>query len=133
MRSVPRFCRIGVQGVQRGTRGHPRKKLSDIGRAIYEKPPDAKKLAVWGLKPSDYPDKIVEIWPEHVDAYRSFVAVSTQWRVGGMGGAPGLDYQAVFSTLASMHRGKSDAERDAIFADLQLIERAALDEMNRKD
>lgn len=85
------------------------------------------------MKPSDYPDKIVEIWPEHFDAYRSFVAVSTQWRVGGMGGAPGLDYQAVFATLASMHRGKSDAERDAIFADLQLIERAALEEMNRTD
>lgn len=105
----------------------------DIGRAIYEKPPDAKKLAVWGLKPSDYPDKIVEIWPEHFDAYRSFVAVSTQWRVGGMGGAPGLDYQAVFATLASLHRNKTEAERDAIFAELQVIERAALDEMNRED
>lgn len=50
-----------------------------------------------------------------------------------MGGAPGLDYQAVFATLASLHRNKTDAERDAIFAELQVIERAALDEMNRKD
>ncbi len=81
------------------------------------------------MRPSDFPEQTVEVWPEHVDACLLFCSVSTQWRVG-MGGATGLDYPAVFATLDRLHRGKTDDERDAIFADVQVIERAALEEMN---
>ncbi|EJE49574.1 Phage related hypothetical protein (DUF1799) [Acidovorax sp. CF316] len=81
------------------------------------------------MRPSDFPEKDVEVWPEHVDACLLFCSVSTQWRVG-MGGATGLDYPAVFATLDRMYRGKTDEQRDAIFADLQVIERAALEHLN---
>lgn len=83
------------------------------------------------MRLSDFPEKSVEVWPEHVDACLLFCSVSTQWRVG-MGGATGLDYPAVFATLERQHRDKTDAGRDAIFADLQVIERAALEQMNEK-
>lgn len=71
------------------------------------------------------------MWPEHADAYITFVNVSTQWQVAGMGGAVGLNYASVLPALDRMHRGRTDEERDAIFADLQVIERAALEEMGK--
>lgn len=83
------------------------------------------------MRLADFPEKLVEIWPEHIDACVLFSSVSTQWRVG-MGGATGLDYPAVFATLDRIHRDKTDAERDAIFADVQVIERGALEEMGKK-
>ena len=73
------------------------------------------------------------MWPEHADAYITFVNVTTQWQIAGMGGPVGLNYASVLPVLDRMHRAKTDDERDAIFADLQVIERAALEEMGRKD
>jgi len=49
-----------------------------------------------------------------------------------MGGATGLDYTAVFATMDRLHRDKTDAERDAMFCDLQAMERIALEEMAKK-
>lgn len=103
----------------------------DIGRALYEKPPDEKKLAAFGLRLSDYPDKLFEVWEEHADAYISFVELSTQWQVAGMGGATGLNYASILPALDRMHRGKTEEERDAIFAGIRLIERGALEEMGK--
>lgn len=73
------------------------------------------------------------MWPEHADAYITFVNVTTQWQIAGMGGPVGLNYASVLPALDRMHRGRTDEERDAIFADLQVIERAALEEMGKKD
>lgn len=75
----------------------------------------------------------VTIWPENVQSVNLFLSVGTQWRVGGMGGATGLDYQAVFSTMDRLLRNESQERKDALFADLQVMERAALKEINRKD
>lgn len=101
----------------------------DIGRSFYEKPPDAKQLAAWGLKPSDYPEQTIDIWPAHVNAYRLFAQVTTQWRVG-LNGATGLDYSAVLSVLDRTHADKTADERMDIFRDMQVIERGALTEMH---
>ncbi|MGV3679924.1 MAG: DUF1799 domain-containing protein [Acidovorax sp.] len=132
MRQLPRRGRSRFQGLQRNPRRPAPGKLKAIGRAPYEKAPDEKELAAWGLKLTDFPEKDVEVWPEHVNACLFFCAVSTQWRVG-MGGATGLDYPAVFGTLDRLHRDKTPEERDAIFADLQVIERSALEAMAEKD
>lgn len=72
-----------------------------------------------------------EVWPEHADAYISFVNVSTQWQLAGMGGATGLNYSNVLLALDRMHRSKTEEERDAIFLEIQVIERAALEEMGK--
>jgi hypothetical protein len=57
--------------------------------------------------------------------------MQTQWRVG-MAGATGLDYPAVFATIDRLHRDKTDARRDELFADMQIMEAAALKKMAEK-
>lgn len=71
----------------------------------------------------------VTIWPENVQSVNLFLSVGTQWRVGGMGGATGLDYPAVFATMDRLLRNESQERKDALFADVQVMERAALEEM----
>lgn len=73
----------------------------------------------------------VTIWPENVQSVNLFLSVGTQWRVGGMGGATGLDYPAVFATMDRLLRDEAQERKDALFADLQVMERAALQEMNK--
>lgn len=60
-----------------------------------------------------------------------FLTVQTQWRSGGMG-ATGLDYPAVFATVDRLHRDKTAERRDELFADVQVLESAALKEMAKK-
>lgn len=74
----------------------------------------------------------MQIWPEHINAVQAFSAVSTQWRFSGMGGPSGLDYPAVFATVDRMLRDLTVDDRDQVFADIQIMERAALGEMNKK-
>ena len=59
-----------------------------------------------------------------------FLAVSTQWRLGGMGGVVGLDYDAVIRYI-----WKVDAVRDKreAFIEVQVMERAALEILTRRD
>jgi len=64
-------------------------------------------------------------------AYRVFCAMGTQWRMasGGMGGsAPtGLDYHALVAVLDFL--GVPAEDRCDVFADVQVLESAALDAM----
>lgn len=73
----------------------------------------------------------MECWPENIDSLNLFIALQTQWRIG-MSGATGLDYPAVFATLDRLHRDKTDARRDELFADMQIMEAAALKKMAEK-
>ena len=73
----------------------------------------------------------MECWPENIDSLNLFIALQTQWRIG-MSGATGLDYPAVFATLDRLHRDKTDARRDELFADVQIMEAAALKKMAEK-
>ena len=61
------------------------------------------------------------------DAVNRFLGVQTQWRIGGMGGASGLDYTAVEAFL----RATGVKDRKEAFYDIQLMELAALEIMNR--
>lgn len=97
---------------------------------MYERPPDEKQLAVWGLRPEDYPSKEVEIWPDNFEAYALFCALSTQWRIG-MAGPTGLDYNVLYSKLDRM--GLEPERYDELEGDVGVIERAALEEIARKD
>lgn len=58
--------------------------------------------------------------------------MSTQWRYSGMGGPCGLDYPAVFATVDRLFRTLTVEDRDEIFTGMQAMERAALDEINKK-
>jgi len=59
-----------------------------------------------------------------------FCSVRTQWRTGGMGGATGLDYSAVYPLL-ERHYPTNDEFFQAL-DDISTMEYAALDVINRK-
>lgn len=64
------------------------------------------------------------LWTCHLDAWDLFGRVQTQWRTS-MGGSEGLDYNAVEVVMA--RRKVPEDRRDRLFADLQVIEQAALE------
>ena len=74
--------------------------------------------------------EVAYLWPCNVATWQAWCAVQTQWRVG-MGGATGLDYAALYPLL-DRHAETTD-EWDALFADVQTCERAALAAMTSKD
>lgn len=66
--------------------------------------------------------------PGNWEAIQLFLALQTQWRCNEMNGAYcGLPYPAVESVMR-MHRVR---DHKAMFADLQTMEYAALDVLNR--
>ncbi|MCR9218925.1 MAG: DUF1799 domain-containing protein [Alphaproteobacteria bacterium] len=68
----------------------------------------------------------VEIWPDNLDAARLFFALGSQWRTGGLAGAPlGLDYAAIEPACRLLEI----APTPALFEDLQAMEAAARDVM----
>lgn len=72
------------------------------------------------------------VWPENVATVTAFLAVDTQWRViGGFGPAVvmGFDYAGVRAGLAMARIRLTPA----LWADLQLMERAARAALNEKN
>jgi len=61
-----------------------------------------------------------------LESVQLFAAIGTQWRVGA-GGATGLDYTAVLAVIRSMRLPRARA--DELFADVRIMERAALNQM----
>ena len=86
-------------------------------------------MAAAGFAPEDFEVDVVEVWPEHWDAVRFFLRLPTQWRYG-MNGRTGLDYTAVLAMLREMRLPRD--KREEIFAGVQVMEIAALEEMKRK-
>lgn len=86
-------------------------------------------MAAAGFSPEDYDHDVIEVWPEHWDAVHFFLRLPTQWRYG-MNGRTGLDYTAVLAMLREMRLPRD--KREEIFAGVQVMEIAALEEMKRK-
>lgn len=88
-----------------------------------------------------YEDELRALLAAHADfevhrdnwrAVQFFARMETQWRlVLTMGGGifTGLDYAAVFASMAGLR--VCPARRRQLFADLQTMEAAAIDELNR--
>lgn len=74
-------------------------------------------------------DRVIEVWPEHWDAFQLFSMLRTQWRVGAKG-PTGLDYGVVFSCMDTL-RIKRRA-RIEMLDDIRVMEREALDQMYKK-
>lgn len=78
---------------------------------------------MFGLTLDDYEKKTVEIWPDNVLPLRVFQAMGTQWRVG-FNGPIGLDYNVLPGVIERI--GVPEKERNQVFDDVQVMERAAL-------
>ena len=70
---------------------------------------------------------VFHLWPEHELAFGIFLACRTQWRVGGLGGAIGLDYAGV-EALIRMRRLVPRQQLPEVMGDLQVLESATLAE-----
>jgi hypothetical protein len=92
--------------------------------ALYWRRPTAAAAGEFGLRPSDFTEPSVDVWPEAWDAVQLFSRISNQWRAGP-GGAFGLDYLVVYHELD--RRALSPEQYDGTLAQLRVIEGAALD------
>lgn len=73
------------------------------------------------------------MWPENWPVLRLFASLATQWRVG-FNGPVGLDYQALNGWSGRrLLAGIPRADWDALFADLQIMELAALETMRKRE
>ena len=69
------------------------------------------------------------MWEENWPSVIFFSRLGTQWRVG-VSGPTGLDYTAVLALLRTLRLPRD--EHDALFDDVQTLERAALQEMAKQ-
>lgn len=66
----------------------------------------------------------MEIWPDVWPAFLLFEAMITQWRIGGMGVATGLDYAAIPAAASML--GIKRRDLTDIFPDLRIMEYEAM-------
>lgn len=71
----------------------------------------------------DLSGEIVDIWPENLQVFEVFRAMSTQWRVGP-GGAIGLDYNLL--PFIFKLQGVRAGQQPALFEDIRILENEAL-------
>ncbi len=83
-----------------------------------------------GFDPEDYEAGAFEVWPENWPAVQMFLRLGTQWHVG-MNGPTGLIYAALYPLLD--RATTSPDEWNQLFDDVQHLERAALQQLAKKD
>lgn len=92
--------------------------------------PSAKERAsakAWGWDDDDIDGPPVQVWPANAESVGVLYAMRTQWRTG-MGGSVGLDY-SVLPFIWEQTQVPQE-RRAAVFADLQVMESAALTAMH---
>lgn len=88
-----------------------------------------RKAGSSGSETGGLQQQVIEIAPDEADVVALFLSLQTQWRRHAMTGAAlGLIYEAVPATAALT----GIATTPALFADLQIMESAAMEEMARK-
>ena len=92
---------------------------------------DLAEMEAACLTIEDFPDELVEVWPENQQAYLLFNALRTQWRAAGMAGVIGLDYNTLFHKMDRMKL--TDEEYLDLEDDVRTMEAAALVTMHTKD
>lgn len=107
-------------------------KLREAGAAFYAKEEDVSGNPFLAALASRNNEQAVEVWPENWKAFSLFCDLQTQWNVG-FGGATGIRYESAYRLIDRL--AADDDEWQALFEDLQVLERAALKQMseNRSD
>lgn len=99
---------------------------------MYEADASEHQASLFGLKLEEIPPEEIEVWDINWKAFSVFHTMQSQWRVG-MGGATGLDYNAIPAVCKMLGFKKKDM-RD-MFPDIQVMENEALITMgeNKQD
>lgn len=100
---------------------------------MYAKDADKHQAGLFGLHLEEIPVEDVLVWDVNWRTFSLFHSLTTQWRVGGMGSATGLDYSAIPAVAKML--GIKNKELKAMFPDIQVMENEALVTMgeNHKD
>lgn len=77
-----------------------------------------------GVEAGDLPDAEQILWPDNAPAVGVFMAMQTQWQVGGMGEAVGMRYESLEPVFQALGIKKSARRR--VFHDLRVMEAEAL-------
>lgn len=91
---------------------------------MYRRGPSAAAALSFGLKPTDFEQTTIRVWPDNQRVFELFLALRTQWRVG-MSGIIGLDYNVLPWVMRT--KGIARREQAEMFADLQTMEAAVLE------
>jgi hypothetical protein len=83
-----------------------------------------------GFEPEDYEDDATEVWPENVHAVNLFQQIGTRWIYGAMGGVAGIRWEAVYPLMDRL--GLAPDAREDLLGDLEVMEYAAMEVLNRK-
>lgn len=93
--------------------------------------PTEAEASAFGLTVEEASGPPVEVWPDNAQSVGVFIDLMTQLRRAGMAGAAtGLDYAAIPAVFAM--RGVSKKLWSPIFEDLQVMEAAAIEHLNKK-
>lgn len=76
-------------------------------------------------------EEVCWVFEENWNSVLFFFALETQWNIGGMGGYIGLNYVAAESAMRLNEIPRRS--RKALFADLRIMELAALPVLNKKE
>ena len=90
---------------------------------MYQRDPPNRILGLFGLKPEDMPDEVIEVYPDNWKAFLTFDGMSTQWRTGAIG-ATGLDYNVI--PLVAKSVGVKGKEIKELLPDIRVMESEAL-------
>lgn len=108
-----------------------RKKLIALATRLYSKRDDLKdSLESFGLPAelaSHFEPEKTKVWPIHFDVLQVFNSLNTQWRMG-LKGRTGIDY-SVLPVVMDLHE-INPTERKQMFADLKVMETAALEQLH---
>lgn len=97
-----------------------------MAAALFDPGPSKKERAAakaWDMDDDEIDGPPVQVWPENEQSVCVFLTMRTQWRTG-MGGPTGMDYSALPFVWRQLR--VPEEEQDAVFADLQVMEVAAL-------
>lgn len=103
----------------------------EAAQALFTPGPTEAEAAAFGLTVEEASGPPVEVWPDNMGSVDVFIDLMTQWRrVGMTGAATGLDYTALPAVFAI--RGIPKKRQSPIFDDIQVMEAAALEVLNKK-
>lgn len=100
---------------------------------MYSKDTSLHEAGLFGLNLDEVPVEDVLIWECNWDSFTLFYHLNTQWRIGGMGSATGLDYNSI--PVVGELLGFKKKKVKSMFSDIQVMENEALITMgeNQKD
>jgi len=90
---------------------------------------DAELAALGMLREDVAAAEAIDVWPENWNVVLVFLALMTQWRIG-FAGVTGLDYSALVAVMEINEVPRAD--RRQMFADIRVMEAAALEVLRSK-